>query len=690
MSQDIKNIKGVGPNKANILKKEIGCQSIEELLYYFPRTYVDRTIIENPNLEVGKEISLLVYVRSSYLHHGRASRFLCQCYTVQKTPIQLVWFRGARYIQKLLKKDNALIVSGKLEYFRGLQISHPDFEIISEEASSFQDLSEKPKLINSVHIDRIIPIYPLTENLKKKHIESRSIRAFMNEALQIERLREILPIEIIQKYNLMERQEAIRNIHFPASEEKKAKAWERFKYEELYCFHMLMYHKYLLRKKTPRILKPKGIDQSISYKKLIEKIEFTLTNDQKLAIDTFLIKCQESYPQSFLLQGDVGSGKTLVALGIILHYLDAGIQSALLAPTAVLARQHFHTISQFLPFEISHQIELLIGSDLKKLSLEKKERIVNGDVNIIIGTHSLFQKDVIFANLGLLVIDEQQRFGVKQRDTLIEKGKKPDMIAMSATPIPRTLCLSNFADTEFLSLREKPKGRKDIQTMFFRSSKRKGVYASIKKYVEQGQQCYIIYPIIDESEVLDLQAAKEGYQHLRTEIFPNYQIALLHGKLKDMEKKEIMDHFQKNKIQILVSTSIVEVGVDVPNATIMLIEHAERFGISQLHQLRGRVGRGTKQSFCVLMSDSQITESKERLAALEQSNDGFYLAEKDLEIRGAGQMTGIRQHGMGELKLADFLNDKELNEKCYEDVRKYSKPNSLINSFIQWRFSKTN
>ena len=383
-----------------------------------------------------------------------------------------------------------------------------------------------------------------------------------------------------------------------------------------------------------------------------------------------------------------GSGKTLVAMAVALHYLEAGIQTALLAPTEILARQHFLIFNEFLGLKTAHQLELLTGSDRKQERLHKLARILSGEAGIVIGTHSLIEESVVFKSLGLIIIDEQQRFGVKQRETLYSKGKNPDSIAMSATPIPRSLCLTEFADLELVSLRQKPAGRKPIKTMYFKSSRRPGVYNSIRKHVGNQRQCYIVYPLIEESEKLDLQAASIAYEELQSKVFPEYKLALLHGRMKDHDKKRIMQEFRNGKIQILISTSVIEVGVDVPNASIMLIEHAERFGIAQLHQFRGRVGRGTEQSYCVLLSDANAPETKERLQALVDSEDGFYLAEMDLKIRGTGEILGLRQHGLSELRLTDLLRDRDLNEMSHLDARAYPEISSDARKLLCRRFSQ--
>ena len=686
LESSLSSLPGLSSEKKRLIEKEMGCSTIEDLLYYFPRRYLDRTIREEPHLQVGQENTLIVQIKSVYLSHGRSSRLIAHCQDRQGTRLDLIWFRGTKYFRNLIKKDMHLVVSGKLNFFRALQIVHPDFESL--------DSKEEQKL---VHTGRIIPLYTMSEALKKKNINSHTLRRLLLSALDLmaedrgrqnDPVPEVLPPELIAKHSLVKRYEALRSIHFPESEEAKEAARRRLKYEELYLFQILMYHKSLLRKKSPRFFKPLKSGSSKEFDRLRKNLPFTLTEDQEKATQQIVDSCQAEYPYAFLLQGDVGSGKTLVALAASLHYLEAGIQTALLAPTEILARQHFLTFHNFLGLEKARYLELITGSDRKQERQVKLEGIARGDAAIIIGTHSLLEESVRFQSLGLIVIDEQQRFGVKQREALYSKGKNPDSIAMSATPIPRSLCLTEFADLELLSLRQKPLGRKPIQTMYFQSVRRGGVYNSIRKHVSQGKQCYIVYPLIEESEKVDLQAATLAYEELQSKVFPEFCVALLHGRIKEEEKKKIMQEFHKGKIQILVSTSVIEVGVDVPNAAIMLIENAERFGIAQLHQFRGRVGRGTEQSYCVLLSDTKGAESQERLQALVDSEDGFTLAEMDLKIRGTGEVLGLRQHGLSELRLTDLLRDRELSEMSHKDARAYPKINSEARKLLCRRFSQ--
>ncbi len=685
LALDLISIKGIGKETANLLELSIACKSIFDLLYYFPRRYLDRTIIDDESkIQIGQEGTLIIKVNNTYMHHhAKVSRLVCNCETLKGLQITLVWFGSANYFYKKIYKGQNLLVSGRIEYYKNsLQIAHPDFFILSKGESEADLLEES---LESIEHGRIIPIYPLNEKLKDKKITNHSLRKWIKQAIDMVKkenaLPEIIDANIIQKNNFIKRIEALEYMHFPKTMETLKQVQVQLKYEELFLFQMMMYERSRATQLLEKKYKPLKFGESIAYKNLLQTLPFSLTPSQDEAIKRILDKVQNSAPSSFLLQGDVGSGKTIIALAISLHYMELDLQVALVAPTEVLARQHFLNISEFLGLHWAAHIALLVSS---VPTIEKKEIIDNlskGQIKLIIGTHSLFDKDVIFKNLALIVIDEQQRFGVRQREALSSKentkANNPDTISMSATPIPRSLCLTEFSDLELILLKEKPVGRKPIQTLWLNSSKRKGLYNSIRKYIKQGQQCFIVYPIIEESEKTDLQAAKNAYETLSQEVFPEFKISLLHSQLKDTEKIQIMRSFKNGSIQILISTSIIEVGVDVPNASIIVIENAERFGVSQLHQMRGRVGRSNLQSFCILVSDAKGEDTKERLNALVASQDGFYLADVDLKIRGTGEILGVKQHGWGEFRLANLIMDKELCESSHKDVRFMYQQNNL-------------
>lgn len=676
LTQSLSNLKGIGPKRKNVLLDH-GITTYYELLTYFPRRYLDRNFTKDIILKQGDVVTLLGSIVDSYIVHGKKSRLLVGFRTLNNERINLVFFRGVNFFHKLFAIDKKVVVSGKLEYFRGYQILHPEYEF----------LSDKDDPEDSIHAGRIIPLYPSTEALKEEGLDSKGLRKLIHQVLEGGEISENLPSKFIKKRKLLGRDEAFRNIHFPDTMETVQIARKRFAYEEFFYFQRLLLYKQRERQKVKRLLWP--LPLSPSRKNLEKNLPFELTDDQKSAVTTILSKTNTDSPSAFLLQGDVGSGKTITALLVGLHYIDNHIQVVFLAPTEILARQHYQTIYKFMGNMPFLGIELLLGGENKKIRAEKLARIKTGESNIIIGTHSLLQEDVIFSDLGLVVIDEQHKFGVDQRETIRSKGKNPDILAMTATPIPRTLCLTLYGDLTLVNIKSKPKGRKPIDTRWYKEDRRAGVYNSIRKYVSSGRQCYIVYPLVEESEKVDLESCTVAYENLRTSVFPDLKIGLLHGKMKSAEKDSVMEKFKSGEIQILVTTTVVEVGVDVPNATILVVEHAERFGISQLHQLRGRVGRSDLESFCILMTGDFISdEGRDRIEALVSSNDGYFLAEKDLAIRGPGELLGVKQSGLPEFKIADLVADRDLLEEAKEDAASIPLDDPKEVSELETRFSE--
>ncbi len=661
MHRPITAIKGVGPAKSKVLA-EIGIETIGDLLYRLPRRYIDRSLREGVMLQPGMMATVMVTVSSSYLAHGRASRLLVQCRTPQGQGLTLVFFRGTGYFRQVFQNDRNYVVSGRVEYFQGLQMAHPDFEQLDEEDDRL------------MHVGRIIPLYPSSEKLGKQALDSRGFRRLITAVLADPKLEvaEFLPKDLLTERRLCDRRFALENIHYPPDEASLERARERIKYEELFLFQNLMFHKRKQRESVPRHAHPRAAGQSPAFDRLKAALPFTLTSEQENAIAEILKGTQAPHSDAFLLQGDVGSGKTVTALAVALHFADAGFQTAFMAPTEVLARQHYRSLIDVIGLHPQIRVDLLTGSDRKKQKEETLDRIARGESTIVVGTHSLIDDSVRFHDLGLVIIDEQHRFGVEQRETLRRKGNNPDLIVMTATPIPRTLSLTSFADLQLVTLKEKPAGRKPIKTMWLQEDRRPGLHKSITNHASQGRQCYIVYPVIEDSEKVDLKAAQEAFEELRRVVFPQFRVELLHGRLKSPDRERIMQEFREGRVQILVTTTVIEVGVDVPNATIMVIEHAERFGISQLHQLRGRVGRGSEESFCVLMTPPEITpEARERLQAVVDSEDGFYLSEVDMKIRGPGELLGLRQHGLPGFRLADLVRDGRLSLQAREDVRRF-------------------
>ena len=671
----IEIIPGIGEAKKKVLNK-IDIKTVEDLLYYFPRRYVDRSIHDQFFLQEGY-LTLLVKIQSSYLAHGKKSRLVVQCRTIQGNPISLLFFHGIQYYRYALKKEKSYVVSGKLEMYKGVPtMIHPEMEAIDEE-----------DLDNAIHSGGIIPIYSTTEALKKVGLDSRGLRKIIHNVIQkIEGewiVPELIPENIRSKYQFPSRKEVLKQIHYPDNKESLKIARKVLKYEELYLFGCLMQKKKEERQSYPRILKPLEFGESKLFEILKKNLPFEFTSGQIEAIKRMIDGSQKDYMSAYLLQGDVGSGKTIVAFSCALHYIEKGIQVALMAPTEILARQHYNTLSTLPGLLPGVHLDLLTAGETKKNKEKILDRIRRGDSNFIIGTHSLIEDNVEFFNLGLVIIDEQHRFGVNQREMLRRKGKNPDLITMTATPIPRSLCLTIFGDLEPVYLKEKPAGRKPVKTIWLKEDQRDGLYKSIRKYVSQGRQCYIVYPVIEESEKLDLRAATEAYEELKNVIFSDFRVELIHGRMKADEREKIMQDFRNGKVHILVSTTVIEVGVDVPNATIMVIEHAERFGISQLHQLRGRVGRGTEESFCILVSNSDSDNAKERLQAIIENQDGFELAEIDLKIRGPGEILGIKQHGLPDFRIANFIKDRKLVEIAYQDAIENRQLNEHAIKFIK-------
>jgi ATP-dependent DNA helicase RecG len=673
-------IKGIGPKKAGILAQN-SLHTVQDLLYYFPRKYLDRTVTESIILRQGETVTLLGKVVDSYLAHGRKTRLVVGFVTKNQERIQLVFFKAAAFFQKQLTKGRSLAVTGKLEFFRGFQIIHPDYEILDPD-------NEDGDTSHLLHVGRIIPLYPSTEGLKKEGLDSRGFRRAVGQILEQDiRIPEVLPSGVLKKRNLLNRKESLKSIHFPDSDEQWQTAAQRLKYEELFFFQLLLIHKMNLRREIKRILWP--LPKSPSSELLIKNLPFKLTEDQINAIQKIQSFTASDEPMACLLQGDVGSGKTLTALSIALHYVDNNIQVVFLAPTEILARQHYQTILGYmgnLPFL---GIELLLGGEPKKSRSEKLYRMKSGESMIVVGTHSLFQEDIEFRDLGLVIIDEQHKFGVEQRETIRSKGKNPDLLAMTATPIPRTLSLTLYGDLDLVTIRQKPSGRLPIDTRWFFEDKKPGVYNSIRKYISQGRQCYIVYPLVEESEKLDLNSCIEAYDTLSKYVFPDLKLGLLHGKMKNNDKARVMDEFKNGKIHILVTTTVVEVGVDVPNATVLVVEHADRFGLSQLHQLRGRVGRGAHKSFCILITGNHVSkDASERLTALTETEDGFKLSEIDLKIRGPGELLGLRQSGLPEFKIANIQEDEDIVQYAREDALEFGKPGLLEREEIRNRFQE--
>ncbi len=570
--------------------------------------------------------------------------------------IEGVWFNAIPYYKNVFKVGDWVALSGKVTFYRGFQMTHPDYDRIDEKDAG--------KLLNT---GKILAIYPGSEAMRKAGLNSYFFRrVFYNLFQKKQNLPEIFPPEILNRYRFPQREEAFRQVHMPASGAQLEAALRRLKYEEFFFIQMLLALQYYHRKEKPigRAFTKKSERLEAFY----HRLPFTMTEAQKRVVREIRRDMASAAPMNRLLQGDVGSGKTLVAVMAMLIAVDNGAQAALMAPTEILAEQHYLTISNWLE-PLGVKVSLLTGSTAAAQRKQLAEELKKEQPHVVVGTHALIQDAVKFENLGLVVIDEQHRFGVIQRARLQEKGVRADVLVMTATPIPRTLALTVYGSLDVSLLDEMPANRQPVTTVWRFDDKAADIYRFIAQHVRAGEQVYIVYPLVEESEKLDLKAATEAYRFLSAGPFKDFKVGLLHGRMKAAEKEEIMRLFVSGKIHILVATTVIEVGVDVPNATIMLIEHAERFGLSQLHQLRGRVGRGRKKSYCILKTPFNIGEvAQKRMRIMTETSDGFLIAEKDLELRGWGDFFGTKQSGMPDFKLANPIADREILEDARKDA----------------------
>jgi ATP-dependent DNA helicase RecG len=648
----IEFLKGVGPRRAELLAKELNIRTFGDLLQYYPFRYIDRSKF----LKIAEIDSDLIYVQlkgkivsMETAGQMRASRLIATLQDESGT-IDLIWFQGIKWIKEKLKIGEEYIVFGKPSIFnRNYNISHPDIETIAE---SQQEVSEG-----------LYPFYSSTEKLKSLSLNSKGISKITKTLILMAKssIPETLTPEIIDKFKFISREEAILNIHFPANAGILQKATVRIKFEELFFLQLS-----LLMIKQIRLTKTQGhrfvIVGDYFNRFYHEKLPFELTNAQKRVIKEIRIDMGSGKQMNRLMQGDVGSGKTLVALMCMLIAMDNNFQSGLMVPTEILATQHYDTITRMLD-GLGVNVELLTGSTKTAKRRQINEDLLSGKLHILIGTHALIEDTVQFANLGLVIIDEQHRFGVQQRARLWEKNSvPPHILVMTATPIPRTLAMTLYGDLDYSAIDEMPPGRKQVKTFHYFDSGRLKVFAFMKKQIKAGRQIYVVYPLINESETMDLKDLQDGYLSISRD-FPlhEYAISIVHGQMKSAAKDYEMQRFIKGETQIMVSTTVIEVGVDVPNASVMIIENAERFGLSQLHQLRGRVGRGADQSYCILMTSHKLSaDGKKRIETMVRTTDGFEIAEADLRLRGPGDIQGTQQSGMLDLHLADIVKDEKI------------------------------
>ncbi|MDA9101085.1 ATP-dependent DNA helicase RecG [Omnitrophica bacterium] len=644
----LRYLKGIGPKRATLLEKQ-GVKSVYDLLFYFPRRYEDRSkFFKIAHARPGQSVTVRATILRIQFKPIRRLKLLEILVGDDSGTLHAVWFNQP-YLKNQFQTGQEIILYGRIDFYQNrLQINTPEYEIIEPEEKS-------------VHTGRITPVYPLTEGLFQ-----RSLRALMKDAVeqQLEKtVTEYLPESFRQKKNLMGLRSAVSQMHFPSSFEAQEMARRRIVYDELFLFEIILLRKMRAIKNKYRSFDFKnGGTLSAEF---IRSLAFQLTSSQTKALEDIVRDFEAPYPASRLLHGDVGSGKTVVAAFALYYAAKNNHQAALLVPTEILAEQHLRTLKQLLaPFNI--EPELLTSSTQKGKREKMLYRLRSGSVRVLIGTHAIFQEDVRFKNLSLVIIDEQHKFGVHQRNQLLQGSPRPHQLVMTATPIPRTLALTAFGDLEVSSMHELPAGRQPIKTYWIERRKQNKVLAHILDKVKTGEQAYIIFPLIDETERSDLLAAEREYEKLRTSVFSDVSVGLVHGRIPALERDKIMTAFTRGEVQILVSTSVIEVGVDNPNATFMIIENAERFGLSQLHQMRGRIGRGTKPSQCFLFGEPKSTEGKQRLKIMTETQDGFVIAEEDLKLRGPGDFLGTRQSGIPLFRYADAVNDYGLLKDAHQ------------------------
>lgn len=631
-----------------------GIHTVFDLLNFFPRRYLDRSNTQQINhlKGAGEEVTVAGKITDISMNGYGKKKRLEVIISDGHGSLKGVWFRGAGYFKRIFKEGETVAFFGQAKrYGKMISIAHPEVDKISNES----DLEA---------FSRIVPIYPGSKALSKSRITSGLIQTWMRQIMNKVSISEYLPVSLLTEQNFPERSQAYRMIHFPDSHNEHKKALNRFKFEELLLFELSM-------EKINHTVKERGqghiFENTGHYTKTYfnELLPFELTKGQRTSLSEIKADVRSGKQMNRLIQGDVGAGKTIVAIGAMLMALDNGFQAAFLAPTEILAEQHYRTLSDHLQ-EMDINVRLLIGSQKKALRTDILTDVEGGNAQIVVGTHAIIQDEVRFHNLGLAVIDEQHRFGVKQRADLLNKGNHPHMLVMSATPIPRSLAMTVYADLDVSVIKDMPAGRKPIKTAIRLHKKREDVMNFVRQEVQDGGQVYVVYPLVEESEALDLKDATAGFERLK-ERFPEFGVGLLHGRMKTEEKEAVMKRFINNEIQILVSTTVIEVGVDVPNASIMIIEHAERFGLSQLHQLRGRIGRGKRQSYCILMPDVKVSKAGAfRLKTMEETNDGFRIAEADLKLRGPGDFLGTKQSGLPDFKFADIVEDQFLLTQAKE------------------------
>ncbi len=640
-------ISGIGPTQAKRLER-LGVETIGDLLYHFPHRHEDYSQLKPiGKLEYGEQVTIIGTIRATRLKRSSGGAPIVNTIVADGSgTIQATWFNQP-YLADQFKRGRQIVLSGKVDEYLGRRVmSSPKWEPLDSEL---------------LHTGRLVPVYPLTGGIKPRWLR-RIIKRTVD--YWTKRLPDYLPADIRERNTLMPLEQAVAQMHFPDDVQNLVRARRRLAFDEFFVLQVGVLRQRHQWREQPGV--PVRVDREV-LDTFLSTLPYQLTEAQRRALDDILPDLEDDRPMSRLLQGDVGSGKTVVAVAAMFLVVRAGYQASIMAPTEILAEQHFRNVSDMLS-PLGVRVALLTGSVPDAEKQEIRASLASGEVQVLVGTHAVIQEDVTFNSLALAIVDEQHRFGVRQRGLLRSKGYNPHMLVMSATPIPRTLALTAYGDLDLSLIDEMPPGRQSIQTRWFMSGERERAYRFIRSQVEKGRQAYIICPLVEESSRIEARAAVEEHERLQKSIFPDLRLGLLHGRLKSEDKEAVMQAFNARELDILVSTSVVEVGIDVPNATVMLIEGANRFGLSQLHQFRGRVGRGEHQSYCILLSDMTTDVSEERLRAIEETQDGFKLAERDLEMRGPGDFFGTRQSGLPELKLAS-LGDTPLLELARREAK---------------------
>jgi len=645
-------LKGVGPNRADLLKKELGVYTFQDLVNLFPNRYLDRTQFYNIDQlqRTSADIQIIGKITHIKTVDQKRGKRLIAYFQDDSGKMELVWFKGHKWIKENLKLNIPYVIFGKTNWYNGVfSMPHPEMELLTEYEKNLHPVMQ--------------PVYPSTEKLIARGLSNRVLNSMMQQLfLETKKsISETLPNNILESLKLITKKEALLNIHFPQNQQLLSRAQYRLKFEELFYIQLQLIRKNLLHKSKIKGYPFTKIGNHFNtfFK---DHLPFELTQAQKRVIKEIRMDLGSNAQMNRLLQGDVGSGKTIVALMSILIALDNGFQACLMAPTEILSVQHYKSLLELCKY-MNLSIYILTGSTKTSDRRIIHEKLENGEIDLLIGTHALLEDKVKFKNLGLAIIDEQHRFGVAQRSKLWHKNTfPPHVLVMTATPIPRTLAMSVYGDLDISIIDELPPGRKTIKTVHRFDSNRLRVFKFIKDEISKGRQVYIVYPLIQESEVLDYKDLMDGYESISREFQkPNYQISIVHGKMKPQDKEFEMNRFIRGETQIMVATTVIEVGVNVPNASVMIIESAERFGLAQLHQLRGRVGRGADQSYCILMTGHKLSENAStRLETMVRTSDGFEIAEVDLKLRGPGDIMGTQQSGILNLKIADIIKDHEI------------------------------